>query len=98
MARKRGQNEGSIFQRESDGRWCGVLNLGWENGRRKRKYFYATTAAEVQQKLLDEKSKEGFSPQTVTNVRTVIRSALSQAVKWNLVSRNSAALVNASRI
>src|SRR5579863_4549591 len=50
------------------------------------------------QKLLDEKSKEGFSPQTVTNIRTVLRSALSQAMKWNLVSRNSAALVNAPRI
>jgi integrase len=170
MARKRGQNEGSIFQRESDGRWCGVLNLGWENGHRKRKYFYGATAAEVQeqllkarsdharglpvaverqtiaqyldqwlehtlkarakprsyesfstiarlhinpaigkiqlhkltpqhiQRLLDEKSKEGLSPQTVTNIRTVFRSALSQAVKWNLVSRNSAALVDAPRI
>jgi integrase len=50
------------------------------------------------QKLLDDKIKEGFSPQTVTNIRTVLRSALSQAVKWSLVSRNSAALVNAPRI
>jgi integrase len=170
MARRRGQNEGSIFQRESDDRWCGVINLGWESGRRKRKYFYGATAAEVQeqllkarsdhsrglpvaierqtvaqyldqwlehtlkakakprsyesfstiarlhikpsigkiqlhrlapqhiQKLLDEKSKKGLSPQTVTNIRTVLRSALSQAVKWSLVSRNSAALVNAPRI
>jgi len=169
MARKRGQNEGSIFQRK-DGRWCGVLNLGWENGRRKRKNFYGKTASEVQehllkarsdhsrglpvaierqtvgqyldhwlehtlkakakprsyesfstiarlhikpslgkiqlhklapqhiQKLLDEKSKKGLSPQTVTNIRTVLRSALSQAMKWNLVSRNSAAFVNAPRI
>ena len=51
MARKRGQNEGSIFQRK-DGRWCGVLNLGWENGRRRRKSFYGKTAAEVQAHLL----------------------------------------------
>ena len=169
MGKKRGQNEGSIFQRR-DGRWCGVLNVGSNNGRRKRKYFYALTAAHVQeqllkarsdhsrglpvaierqtvgqyldhwlectlkakakprsyesfstitrlhikpsigkvqlhklapqhiQKLLDEKSKKGLSPQTVTNIRTVLRSALSQAVKWSLVSRNSAALVNAPRI
>jgi integrase len=147
-----------------------VLNLGWENGRRKRKNFYGKTASEVQehllkarsdhsrglpvaierqtvgqyldhwlehtlkakakprsyesfstiarlhikpslgkiqlhklapqhiQKLLDEKSKKGLSPQTVTNIRTVLRSALSQAMKWNLVSRNSAAFVNAPRI
>jgi integrase len=50
------------------------------------------------QKLLDEKSKAGLSPQTVTNIRTVLRSALSQAMKWNLVSRNTAALVSAPRI
>lgn len=169
MAVKRNAGEGSIFQRH-DGRWCGILSLGWENGRRKRKSFYGKTAAEVQeqllkarsdhsrglpvaierqtvaqfldhwlehtlkskakprsfesfstiarlhikpaigrlqlhklapqhiQKLLDEKSKKGLSPQTVTNIRTVLRTALTTAVKWNLVSRNSAALVNAPRI
>jgi hypothetical protein len=35
-----------------DGRWCGVLNLGWENGRRKRKSYYGATAADVQEQLL----------------------------------------------
>ena len=50
------------------------------------------------QRLLDDKSKQGLSPQTVSNIRTVLRSALSQALKWNLVSRNSAALVNTPRI
>jgi integrase len=51
MKRKRGQNEGSIFKRK-DGRWCGILNLGWENGRRKRKHFYGASAADVQEQLL----------------------------------------------
>ncbi|MGO9057358.1 MAG: tyrosine recombinase XerC [Candidatus Binataceae bacterium] len=51
MAGKRGQNEGSIFRRW-DGRWCGILNLGWENGRRKRKHFYGSTAADVREHLL----------------------------------------------
>jgi len=55
MPRKRGQNEGSIFQRK-DGRWCGVLNLGWENGRRRRKNFYGKTATEVQEQLLKARS------------------------------------------
>ncbi len=55
MAKKRGQNEGSIFQRK-DGRWCGVLNLGWENGRRMRKNLYGNTSAEVQDKLLKARS------------------------------------------
>ena len=53
---KRGQGEGSIFQRESDGRWCAQLNLGWENGRRKRKYYYGLTAADVQDQLLKARS------------------------------------------
>jgi hypothetical protein len=51
MAKKRGPNEGSIFQRK-DGRWCGILSLGWENGRRKRMSYYGATAAEVQKQLL----------------------------------------------
>jgi integrase len=48
---KRGQNEGSIFER-SDGRWCAVLNLGWEGGKRRRKYIYGATAQEAQGELL----------------------------------------------
>jgi integrase len=168
-SRRRGQSEGSVFQRQ-DGRWCAILSLGFENGKRKRKSLYGPTAADVQeqllkargdhsrgipiaierqtvaqyldhwlehnlkrkakarsyesfstiarlhikpalgkiqlhklapqhiQKLLDEKSKSGLAPQTVTNIRTVLRSALTQAMKWSLVSRNSAALVNAPRV
>jgi len=51
MARKRNAGEGSIFQR-SDGRWCAQLDLGWEGGRRRRKYVYGAMAAEVQEQLL----------------------------------------------
>jgi integrase len=52
VARKRNSNEGSIYQRASDGRWVGVLNLGRQGGRRLRKSFYGATAAEVQAALL----------------------------------------------
>src|SRR5262245_45091801 len=45
-SKKRGQNEGSIFQRK-DGRWCAVLNLGWRGGKRLRKSFYAATREKV---------------------------------------------------
>ena len=48
--KKRGQNEGSIFQRK-DGRWVGVLTLGWVNGTRKRRSFYGKTRKEAQEKL-----------------------------------------------
>ena len=54
---KRGTNEGSIFQRK-DGRWVGSLNLGWEDGKRKRRHFYAATAAEVRDELLKARSDQ----------------------------------------
>ncbi len=47
---KRGSNEGSIYQR-SDGRWCAVVNLGWLNGKRKRKSYYGATRKDVQEQL-----------------------------------------------
>jgi integrase len=169
MARRRGQNEGSIFQRK-DGRWCAILSLGWENGSRKRKSFYGKTAAEVQnqllkarsdhahnipvaierqsvgqflmhwlehtikpnarprsyesfeiiirrhiipelgqvrleklspqnvQGLLDRKLRGGLAPQTVVHIRMVLRTALNQAMKWSLIARNPAALVDPPRM
>jgi len=50
MAGKRGQNEGSIYKRP-DGRWCGQVNLGYVNGKRKRKYLYGDTRAEVAKQM-----------------------------------------------
>lgn len=47
---KRGQNEGSIFQRK-DGRWVALLNQGWQNGKRVRKSYYGETRKEVQEQL-----------------------------------------------
>jgi len=35
------------------------------------------------QRLLHDKSAAGLSPQTVGNIRTVLRSALAQALKWS---------------
>jgi integrase len=165
MARKRNSGEGSIFQR-SDGRWCGQLDLGWQNSRRARKYLYAATAAEVQNALLKARAEHsqgipiasgrqtveqflrdwlensvkpcvrpstyrsyeqtvrnhlipelgrlslsklepqkiramlnrklaegGLSARSVAYLRVVLRAALNQARKWNLVARNVAELV-----
>lgn len=47
---KRGNREGSIFQR-ADGRWCAVVSLGWRSGRRHRKHFYGETRAHVREQL-----------------------------------------------
>src|SRR3954447_24615866 len=51
MAGRRGHGEGAIYQRESDGKWCCVVELGWVNGKRKRKVIYGKTRKEVAEKL-----------------------------------------------
>jgi integrase len=63
MNRKRNAGEGSIFQR-SDGRWVGILNLGWEGGKRRRVHFYAATYEEARDRLLDARKelKDGHKP------------------------------------
>jgi integrase len=49
--RRRGRNEGGIYER-SDGVWCASLSLGYdEQGKRRRKTVYGQTKAEVQEKL-----------------------------------------------
>jgi len=50
MAGRRGQNEGSIFKR-ADGRWCAQVNLGYVDGKRKRKSLYGETRREVQEQM-----------------------------------------------
>lgn len=47
---KRGNNEGSIYKR-ADGRWASVIDLGWQDGKRKRKTYYGQTRREVQEQL-----------------------------------------------
>lgn len=47
---KRGNNEGSIYRR-SDGRWAASLDLGWIDGKRRRKHFYGRTRRDVATKL-----------------------------------------------
>jgi integrase len=54
MAGRRGNGEGSIYQRSSDGRWLGVIPLGYgSDGRLERKTVSARTRAEVVKKLKD---------------------------------------------
>jgi integrase len=70
MARKRNAGEGSIFER-SDGRWCGQLDLGWEGGKRRRKYVYGATAQEVQNELLKARSDRAAGLPVVLDRQTV---------------------------
>ncbi|MEZ4494687.1 MAG: tyrosine-type recombinase/integrase [Dehalococcoidia bacterium] len=47
---RRANREGSVYKRK-DGRWVGVVDLGWENGRRRRKSVYGRTQSEVNAKM-----------------------------------------------
>jgi len=161
---RRGHNEGSIYQRASDGKWVGSVDLGWETGKRRRKVVYGKDRAEVSRKvsqllhqhqrgmpiqtasktvkvfltewleqvvnpsksygtlraysiivtkhlvpaigkhpiekltqqhvqaMLNAKQVEGLSLATVRQIRVVLRIALNQAMRWDLVGRNVAAL------
>ena len=61
MARRRLNGEGSIFKRK-DGRWVGVVQVGYENGRRSRKVVYGATKSEVANKTRDilENARKGL--------------------------------------
>src|SRR5437870_3574458 len=49
---RRGWREGSVYQRDSDGKWVGVLDLGrGPDGKRNRKVFYGDSKTEVMGKL-----------------------------------------------
>ncbi len=51
MAKRRGNGEGSIYKR-ADGTWCASITIGHdETGRRKRRYLYGRTKAEVLERL-----------------------------------------------
>ncbi|MGO8871241.1 MAG: tyrosine recombinase XerC [Acidimicrobiales bacterium] len=56
MTKRRGHGEGGIRQRP-DGRWEGSIDLGWVDGKRKRKFVYAKTRQEVVVKLRARRSE-----------------------------------------
>jgi integrase len=49
------------------------------------------------QAMLNAKSIAGASPQTVRNIHAVLRRAINQAVRWQLVSSNVASMVDLPR-
>jgi integrase len=94
---KRGQNEGSIFQRK-DGRWVTQVNLGWVNGKRTRKSYYGETRKEVQEQLTRALSdiQRGFghhrfhdlrhTAATLLAVQGVHPRAIQAALGWENLS------------
>ena len=68
MARRQ-RGEGSIFQRASDGKWVGRIDLGWHGGKRLRRTVYGKTQREVVTKLRDarrEAEKGVLTTRTMT--------------------------------
>lgn len=60
---RRQHGEGSLYQRQSDGRWVAVADLGWKGGRRDRRYFYGETPQEAKDRREDflQKRRDGFT-------------------------------------
>jgi integrase len=54
------------------------------------------TRSHVQQ-MLNAKTSAGLSPRTVQYIRAVLRTALNDAIKWELLTRNVAALAEPPR-
>jgi len=57
----------------------------------------ARLAAQEVQAFLNEKAASGLTPRTVQYVHGILRAALNRAVKWQIVSRNVALLVDPPR-
>lgn len=79
--RKRGQGEGSIYQR-ADGVWVASVSLGMENGRRKRRVVYGRTKTEVKQKLqalIAELQTKGTIPDPT---KLTVAQYLDQWAQW----------------
>ena len=167
MRERRDRGEGSITKR-SDGRWMARVDLGWQDGKRRRKTIYGRTKRDVQEKLREvlHRTDHGMAPvgeqetvgtflrrwlevrktrirprtyesyeqvvrthllpslerfrlarltpldvstwvnarlaagvgaRTVLYARTILRAALNQALRWELVTRNVAALTGPPR-
>lgn len=72
---RRGQGDGSIYQRASDGRWLAVIDLGGGDGKvRQRKTVSAKTRAEVVRKLREAQKAldAGVLPSTATTEEWLI--------------------------
>lgn len=72
MTKKRGQNEGTIFQR-ADGKWVSRISLGYDAiaHRRRQKTFYGVTKEEVRRKLTEALRGKDLGLNVSPKVQTV---------------------------
>ncbi|MFT5204419.1 MAG: integrase [Candidatus Aldehydirespiratoraceae bacterium] len=57
IRRRRGHGEGGIYQRKRDGMWVGTVELGWHDGKRKRKTVTAKTRKLVTARLREAQKR-----------------------------------------
>jgi integrase len=84
---RREQGSGSIYQRKADGRWVSVVNLGWSQGKRQRKYYVSRTEAEAVAKLnkaLGEHGRGSLMAADRTTVAQFLTSWLEDTARHNL--------------
>ena len=58
MAKRRERGDGAVYQRP-DGMWCAVLDLGYVDGKRRRKWLYGKTRKDVVEKLREAQRQQG---------------------------------------
>ena len=84
--RRRGHGEGSVFQRP-DGRWTACITLPrGTDGRRRRKYVYAATQAEVTA-LLRRHGGRAIDGQLTTTSTPTVRVLLEQWLAVGLTAK-----------
>lgn len=84
---RRSQGSGSVYQRGSDGRWVSVVDLGWVEGKRKRKYFVSRTQDEAIRKLnraLGEYGRGALMAADRTTVAEYMTSWLEDSARHDL--------------
>jgi hypothetical protein len=77
---RRGRGEGSIYQRK-DGIWVGALDLGWESGKRTRKFVHAATRREVVTGLAEYKRRIGLG-QRIDRDEQTVKEFLVRWLAW----------------
>jgi integrase len=84
VARRKGRRpagDGSVY-RAPDGRWRGVVDLGWVEGKRRRKYVSASTQAEALVKL--RSAQRAADVGVVSDDRITVAQFLDRWLRVNL--------------
>src|SRR5579872_6712167 len=82
--RKKGRRppgDGSVYK-APDGRWRGVVDLGWVDGKRRRKYVAGSTQAQALEKL--RQAQRAAASGVVTDDRVTVGAFLDRWVTVNL--------------